>query len=308
MSYAFLGNLLRAAVGGAVLAGWVGFWPAASVQAAAAPPERAIGVVSEQAVAGGQPEQRYVAVAAAQPAAGAGEQAPPGPPEQADGPPSRTLRVRGDAGVHPVDRQAACLEAEQNALQSLYEQLNSLAVELGSPRLSRRQLTVEHAWLLAQPGVVQTQKMDVQEKPHGPVAWQEITLRLPLTVLVRWSQRLQDLRAERTAWWIGGGVGTLLVWLVGFLLTGLVDRATGAYYRRALVLLMLLVLSVLTGLGWWWIATKTFDPPGPAHTWPPGPAQTRRLTAAHAETQAPWCHSCASRNPAPASPPAGEAG
>ena len=298
MPHASLGHLVQAAVGWAVLAGWAWFGQAEPAQAAG-PPEPFLAVALFPSVVGGSGQTGGLSGRAAgslsePPAAGAGEQAAPGPLAQAAGPPSRTVRVWGEVGVHPVDRQAACQEAEQNALNSLYEQLNSLAQELASQRLSRRQLTVEHAWLLAQPGVEQSQQMDVQEKPYGLVARQEITLRLPMAVLARWSQRLQDLRAQRTAWLIGGVVGTLLVWLVGFLLTGLVDRATGAYYRTPLVVLMLLVLSVLTVLGWWWIGTKTFDPPGPSPNLA-GPCPPPRVVPAYAGTQY-------------ASPPAGEAG
>jgi len=282
MPHASLGHLVQAAVGWAVLAGWAWFGQAEPAQAAG-PPEPLLAVALFPSVVGGTGQTgglsgRAAGSSSEPPAAGA--------TAQAVGPPSRTVRVWGEVGVHPVDRQAACQEAEQNALNSLYEQLNSLAQELASQRLSRRQLTVEYAWLLAQPGVEQSQQMDVQEKPYGLVARQEITLRLPMAVLARWSQRLQDLQAERTAWLIGGAVGTLLVWLVGFLLTGLVDRATGAYYRTPLVVLMLLVLSVLTVLGWWWIGTKTFDPPGPSPNLA-GPCPPPRVVPAYAGTQYP---------------------
>ncbi len=171
---------------------------------------------------------------------------------------SRSIRVWGDVGVHPVDRQAACQEAEQNALDSLYEELGQWARQLAGPKLSYRRLVVEHAWLLDQPGVQQSQSMQVEEKSHGWTARQEITLTVPTPVLARWADRLQQQHRQRTHWLAGGAAATVLGWLVGFLLMVRLDRATGGYYRAGVVLLMLAILVVLTGLAWWWLATTVW--------------------------------------------------
>lgn len=172
-------------------------------------------------------------------------------PTSSDVPGARTIRVLGDVGVHPLDRQAACQEAEQNALTKLYKELDEWAQQLTGRSLSPRQLVVEHAWLLGHPDVQQTQQMSVEEKPYGLVARQEITLVVPTAVLAQWAERLQDQKSQRMVWVAGTVAATVLAWLLGLVLTMNLDRATGAYYRRSLLLVMVLILGILTGVGWW---------------------------------------------------------
>ncbi|MCS7304423.1 MAG: hypothetical protein NZ602_04875 [Thermoguttaceae bacterium] len=174
-----------------------------------------------------------------------------GSPEGTAEPGTRTIRIWGDIGVHPTDRAAACQEAEQNAHQKLYEQLGEWAEQLTGQKPSARRLVVEHAWLLAQPGVRQHQQMQVEEKSHGWVARQEITLSVPTQVLERWANRLDAQKQQRTRWLAWAALATLLGWLVGLWVMVRWDRATGGYYRTGVVLGSLLVLGTLTGLGWW---------------------------------------------------------
>ncbi len=167
------------------------------------------------------------------------------------GPGSRSIRVCSDLEVDPWDRQAACQAAEQNAQHQLYEELSRWAEQLTGQKLSARRLVAEHAWLLAQPGVQQTQQMQVKEKPDSWVAQQEITISVPAPVLARWVERLHAQKHQRTVWISGAAAGTLLGWLMGLWLMVRWDRATGGYYRAGVVLGSLLVLGTLTGLGWW---------------------------------------------------------
>lgn len=183
-----------------------------------------------------------------------GEQSEGSDRQEARGsPPTRTIRIRGSVGIHPLDRQAASQEAEQNAQNQLYHQLGQWAQQLSGQKLSFGRLIAEHGWLLHQPGVEQTQQIHLEEKPYGWVAWQEITFSVPASVLARWADRLQQQKRQRSLWVTTAVCATLCGWLIG--LGGMVwwDRLTGGYYRTGVLLTSLMVLGVLTGLGWWFL-------------------------------------------------------
>jgi len=165
---------------------------------------------------------------------------------------TRNLRVSSGRCVG-LERQAVCQEAEEKARQQLLEQLGWLAAELTGRELSRRSLLQEKAWLLAQSGVVQHSELKTDEKPYGPVAEKTVSLTIPEAVVLRWSRRLADQQRRRIAAVFCGAGATVLVWLLGMVLAVRLDRATGGYYRRVIVATGVLLLLVVSLLGWGWL-------------------------------------------------------
>lgn len=161
----------------------------------------------------------------------------------------RTLHVTSGRCVG-LERTAVCQEAEQKAQKHLSDELARLAEELCGRRLLRRQWAVEQAWLLQQPGVEAKTALTVSDKDYGLVAVRNLELRLPQAVLAEWSGRLVQHRLDRL-WLLLAAAGTTAsAWLLGGgVLVGL-DRLTGGYHRRLLMLVTLTILGVGTAVGW----------------------------------------------------------
>ncbi len=155
-----------------------------------------------------------------------------------------------------LERQAASQEAEEKARQQLLEKVGRLAEERTGRKLSPQRLFEEQAWLLSQPGVDRKGELTVDEKPYGLVAEQTICVTLPEAVLARWAERLAWQRRGYTRRIVYSVAGTLIGWLVGLVLLVRLDRATGGYYRRVLVPVVLVVLLVATVLGWVWFVSS----------------------------------------------------
>ena len=134
-------------------------------------------------------------------------------------------------------------------LDRFHDALRTEAHRLSGAALSAQQVAGESLWLMRQPGV-QVETCNRRAPLTGRVHT-VMRLRIPLSVMDRWQQRLMSQTAFRNLILTRGAVVTAVGWLVSVGLVVLADRLTQGYRRSWLIPLGLGMPAAATILGWW---------------------------------------------------------
>ncbi|MCS7166048.1 MAG: hypothetical protein RMI91_08465 [Gemmatales bacterium] len=141
---------------------------------------------------------------------------------------------------------------QANLHNALREEIQKLAKELAEVSLTTQQAERELLWLRKHPSVEETSsRQEIQDPLTGQLRiTRRIAVNLPPEVLEQWVRRLEALHFRHIWGYIYGSLGTIVLFLVIYLVARRVDYWTNGYHKWKIAFFGALLFVGLTAALW----------------------------------------------------------